>query len=292
MGPVDTSRRAVHIPPQLWTCPACGVALATVFCSGCGERQLAPHDLTLRGLALLVYKAFSPVDGRVMRSFQRLLAAPGTLTAAFQQGLRKPYIGPFQIFLVANVVFFAVQSFSTMRIFTASLDFRLHGQLWSDFGQTLVDQRLAATGRTFAQYAPVFDQAVAVNAKSLIGLMVPPFALLLPLVFWRRGSPLVVHMVFSLHFYAFLLVLMCVPLAGMWLSAMVGGAAVMPQRVDDAMSVALVLSCGAYLFVAIGPVYGAGRVTRAIQALLLTFAVVGIFLIYRFALLPITLYTT
>lgn len=34
-----------------------------------------------------------------------------------------------------------------------------------------VDPRLAATARTFARYAPVFDQAVALNAKSLIGLM-------------------------------------------------------------------------------------------------------------------------
>lgn len=275
-----------------WTCPSCGGAIATAFCASRGEQLRDPRDLTWRDLAALTFQAFSPVDGKVLRSFRVLLTLPGRLTSAFQEGLRKPYIGPFQIFLLANVLFFALQSVSAFNIFTQPLDFRLHDQPWSDFGQELVDTRLKETGRSFAAYAPVFNQAVAVNAKSFIGLMVPPFAQLLPLVFWRASRPFAVHFVFSLHFYAFLLLLFCVPLAVMALDKALGGSGLMSLDVDLAVTIALVLAAAVYLYLAIGRAYDAGGVRRILQTAVLTVAMALIFQAYRFALLPITLYTT
>jgi hypothetical protein len=276
-----------------WTCPTCGITRATAFCDTCGERPIQPRDLTLRGLLTMLYRAFSPVDGRLLRSFVALLRHPGRLTVAFQKGQRKPYVGPFQLFIIANVFFFAVQSAGSMRIFTQPLAQRVDAEeLWGPFSKALTDAHLAETGRTFAQYAPLFDQAVSVNAKSFIGLMVPPFALLLALVFARRSQPLAVNIMFSLHFYAFLLLLFCVPLAVMEASALLGGPAVAPPMVDDVMSTVLLLSCALYIYTAIGPVYGARGVLRVLQAMILAIAVAGIFLIYRVTLLPVTLYTT
>ena len=49
------------------------------------------------------------------------------------------------------------------------------------------------------------DEMVARNAKSLIGVMVLPFAALPALLFRGRRLPAVAHLVFSLHLYAFLL---------------------------------------------------------------------------------------
>jgi len=225
-------------------------------------------------------------------SFRALLTRPGKLTSAFLNGQRKPYIGPLQIFVLANLLFFAVQSVSNTKIFSSTLDFRLHGQLWSEVGQSLVDQRLAAAGLTIAQYAPVFDEAIATYAKSLIGLMVPLLALVLPVVFLRAARPLAVHMVFALHFYAFVLLLFCLPLAAMTIDSALGGSGTMSQRTDDGVSIALLVICGLYLYAAIGPAYGARGVLRAVQALVLAVAATFVFFIYRFALLPITLYTT
>lgn len=275
-----------------WTCPACKRETTSKYCVTCGEQLRDPRDLTWRGLVSLVFHAFSPVDGKVLRSFRVLLTFPGRLTAAFQEGLRNPYMGPFQIFLLANVLFFALQSVSAFNIFTQPLDYRLHDQPWSDLGRELVDGRLKQTGRTFAAYAPVFNQAVTVNAKSFIGLMVPPFALLLPLVFWRPSRPFAVHFVFSLHFYAFLLVLFCVPLAVMALDKALGGTGLMPLDVDLGVTIVLVLACAFYLYLAIRPVYESDGVLRIAQAILMTAAMAMIFQVYRFALLPITLYTT
>ncbi len=158
--------------------------------------------------------------------------------------------------------------------------------------RALVDAHLARVGKTMAENAPLFDRAVAVNAKFLIGLMVPPFALLLPRVFWRRPQPLAVHMVFALHFYAFFLVLFCVPLVVMDVSGLMGGPAVPPLLLDQVLSAALALACAAYLYVAMGAVYGTRGVARVVQTAVLIFPTTWIFLIYRVLLLPITLYTT
>ena len=192
-----------------------------------------------------------------------------------------------------TLYFSAFSRWEQRRYLTQPLAFRLketeQGYAWS---QILLNARLAETGKTFEQYAPIFDQAIEVNAKSMIGLMVPFFALCLPLIFPRRRQPIAVNMVFSLHYYAFVLLLLCVPLLLMELSGLVGGPAIAPRFADNAIGASLVLACAVYLYFAVGPVYGARGPARILQTALLAIATMAIFFGYRFVLMPITLYTT
>ena len=107
---------AATVPP--WTCPSCHTTLVTPFCPGCGERPVGPPDLTLKGIAAQVLKAVGGVDGRLLRSLRLLLGRPGALTEAHARGQRKPYLGPFQLLLIANVFFFAAQSLTHTKICT------------------------------------------------------------------------------------------------------------------------------------------------------------------------------
>src|SRR5262249_31931942 len=120
-----------------WNCPTCNVAVTTPFCAGCGEEPLPPRDLTLRGLAENVWHAITSIDARATRSAWTLLRHPGRLTVAWTTGVRKPYVAPFQLFLIANVIFFALQSLTGQNVFSSSLDSHLHHQDWSDLAQTL-----------------------------------------------------------------------------------------------------------------------------------------------------------
>jgi hypothetical protein len=133
-------------------------------------------------------KTIAGVDGRLLRSLRALLLHPGSLTLAYGEGRRKPFIGPFQLFLLANVVFFAVQSLTHTRVFSSSLDSHLHHQDWSALAQELVGHRLAAANTTLDRFAPLFDRAVVLHAKSLVIAMAVPFALLLPVVFSAAGG--------------------------------------------------------------------------------------------------------
>ncbi len=219
------------------------------------------------------------------------MTRPGLLTLAYLQGNRKPFIAPVPLFLIANVLFFGVESLTGGKVFTTPLESHLHTQPWSAFVRDLVARRLEASHTTLALYAPVFDQAVAVKARSLILLMALSFAPVVALVLRKSGRPLVAHAVFSLHVYAFLLLLLSlattVPMIGTWL----GGPGPPSDNVDHALSILLVLACAAYLYVATGAVYGVSGFARALTTSALAVAVAAIVLAYRFALLLLTLHS-
>ena len=275
-----------------WTCPTCRVALSTPFCASCGEEPLAPRDLTLRGLAEKLLHAVTSIDARTARSAWKLLRQPGALTLAWTSGVRRAYVAPFQLFLIANVIFFALQWVTSENVFSSSLDSHLHHQDWSDLAQSQLARRLAATQTDIEQFAPAFDRAVVINAKSLILLMTLPFALLLPLAFLRERRPFMTHVAFSLHLYTFLLLLFCVALLAAKLSAVLGFGGLDAPMVDNVLSVANLAACATYIYLAIGPVYGARGALRALKAAFLALAVAAIVLAYRFVLFFITLYAT
>ena len=136
-----------------WTCPTCKCVIST--CPVCGEHALNERDLTLRGFIDQVVEALINIDARLIHSFRCLVTRPGVLTVAYLEGQRKPYILPFPLFLVANLVFFGVQSLTNANIFSTPLDTHLHDQMWSTLAQRLVSQRLDALQTTLEVYAPV-----------------------------------------------------------------------------------------------------------------------------------------
>ncbi len=275
-----------------WTCPTCKKVVVTLFCSQCGERLVQPRDLTLRALGQKFLHSITSIDGRLIRTIGHLLRRPGGLTLAYLEGRRKPYIAPLQLFLLANVLFFAIQSFTSTNIFSSPLESHLHNQDWSALAGSLVTQRLQKTHNTLEAYAPVFDRAVVLNAKSLIILMAVPFALLLPVVFFRSRRPLATHVIFSLHLYAFLLLLFCFSLLVSMLDVWFGGAGLKSPWMDNVLSVFNLGACMVYLYVAAAPVYGASGFIRVVQVFVLALSVGAIVLGYRFLLFLITLYAT
>jgi hypothetical protein len=290
--PMQPARGPAESGVAGWTCPSCEARVTTPFCATCGEEPAAPRDLTLRGLAARLIHAGTSIDARTIRTARRLLRHPGELTRAWLSGVRKAYVAPFQLFLIANVIFFALQWLTGETALSSSLASHLHHQDWSELAQALVSGKLQSTHTTLDLYTPVFDRAVVVNAKSLIVLMTLPFALLLSVVFWRRHRPVMAHVVFSLHLYTFLLLFFCLGLAAAKLSALLGFGGLESARVDNVLSVVNAVACALYLFTATGPVYGATGAMRLAQTAVLTIAVGAIVVGYRFVVFLVTLYTT
>ncbi len=275
-----------------WMCPACKAMVATPFCASCGEEPIAPADLTLRGLAAKVFHALTSIDARAAQSIKLLLRRPGELTLAWTTGIRKPYVAPFQLFLIANVLFFAVQWATGQNVFSSTLDSHLHHQDWSDLAQSSLSRRLSDTGKTLAEYEPAFDRAVVLNAKSLILLMALAFSALLPLAFLRERRPFMTHVVFSLHLYTFLLLLFCAALLSGKASEWLGWGGLDTPMVDNVLSIANLAGCAVYLYLAIQPVYGATGPGRVAKAMALAMAAAAVAIGYRFVLFFITLYGT
>jgi hypothetical protein len=122
--------------------------------------------------------------------------------------------------------------------------------------------------------------------------MVLSFAALPPILFYRSSMPFVLHIVFSLHLYAFLLLLFCVALGIAEFDVLLlGGAGLDSARFDHTVSIALLLACATYLYAATRTVYGERGFVQIAKATGLSVAVAFIVLGYRFVLLPITRYS-
>lgn len=275
-----------------WTCPSCQTFVATPYCPTCGERPQHARDLTLRGLFDQAVEALTNVDGRVLRSVRWLLTRPGQLTVAYLQGRRKPFLAPFPLFLIANVLFFAFESMTGGTVFSTPLESHLYKQPWSQAARPVIERRLERMQTTAAVYAPKFDAAIALHARSLILLMALSFTALPAVAFRRSRKPFAAHAVFSLHLYAFVLLMFCVGM--LVLAAPLLWSARQPalEFVDGVLSIALVCICAAYLYAATGAVYGDPPVARALKCAALTVGAAAIVLGYRFVLLVLTIFTT
>ena len=235
-------------------------------------------------------KSVTNLDARLIRTVACLIRHPGELTVRYLVGPRKPYIGPIALFLLANVAFVAMETLTGSNVFATPLAQHLRNQPWSEWVHPIIARRIAAMGTTLAAYAPVFDKAVADHAKSLVALMVPPFALVAALVYRRSRRPFVAHVAFALHFHAFMLLLLSVALLVPAIDIWFGGPGLSSRLLDNSLAVVHLALCAIYLYIASAPVYGAIGAMRWLQALVLTFGAMLTFLGYRFALLWITLY--
>jgi Protein of unknown function (DUF3667) len=283
---------STKLATRQWQCPTCGINVNAQHCPDCGERVLEAKDLTFMGLMGQVFQTVTSVDGRLLRSLRVLVTRPGIITCAYVTGPRRPYIGPFQLFLIVNVIFFAVQTFSGSPVFSTSLHAHMYGQDWSEFARTLVAHKLQAEHATLATYAPVFDHAVDVNAKSLVILLVLPFTLLLIPLFAGSHRPFVTHLVFALHLLAFLLLCSCILLLLTKLQTAFGGSGLRALWFDWSSFVVLIAVIATYLYVATGVVYQAEGVVRALKVAVLAVVIAAAVPGYRFLIFLVTLYFT
>ncbi|SAL04275.1 hypothetical protein AWB78_06883 [Caballeronia calidae] len=274
-----------------WTCPTCAMHVTTPFCPMCGESPIRPPDLTLRGIGAKVLHAATSIDGRLLRTISVLLRHPGELTVAHLNGKRMPFVPPFQLFLISNAIFFAMQSLTDTQVFGSTLQSHLHHQDWSPLAQLLVAERIAKLHTDLPQYTSTFDRGAVLNAKSLIILMVVPFSLLLWITFLRAKKPFVTFVYFSLHLYAFLLLLFSIALAVAAVEVRLGGLGLDSPVVDNILSIINLAVCGTYLFFALKPVFGSYGIVRLITSGAMALAAGFIVVAYRFAIFLITLYT-
>ena len=276
-----------------WTCQTCGASAGTAYCGACGERRLSARDLGALALLAQVFESITNVDGRAFRTFRALFLQPGELTLAFLEGRRKQYIAPFQVFVMANVVFFSLQSLLGFQVLSNTFESHVEKQVYSPRALAIATSRLEKVGITREAYEPVFNSAVEVNAKALVVLFVPPCALFAWLIALGRGRPGGVHWVFALHFVAFWLLLFSAvaPLGALLVGSALKVAGFSERLLDAIASWLLMALLAVWVYRAFGRVYGGGLARRLLGAAFIAF-LIPVIRVYRFAVFLITLYTT
>src|SRR4029077_15063829 len=104
--------------------------------------------------------------------------------------------------------------------------------------------RLAQRRLALDAYAPVFDRSALFNAKALIILIALLFSPLPAILFRGSHRPAGTHIVFALHLYAFVLVVLSVAVILAWLDRILGGPGLSSGLVDKTLSLFNLLVCG------------------------------------------------
>ena len=268
---------AVGVEP----CVNCGTAMASPFCAQCGEKRASDRRYSLLHFGEEIIESFAQLDGTFFRTLKTLIARPGELTAAYMRGQRSRYMKPLQLFVVVSIAYFVVSFATNVRTFDTPLRFQIQPR--ANIAR-MVEQRVAERHTTMAQYAEIFDRTSTTQAKTLVIVMVPVFAVLVAAVESRKRRYALQHVVFALHTYTALLIILMVadllalpPLSGL----LHVGARLLRTNADMVFS--LIALCGmfGYLLPSLVRAYGDSRPIGTIKTIVLLSGMVVILLAYR-----------
>jgi hypothetical protein len=111
-------------------------------------------------------------------------------------------------------------------------------------------------------------------------------------MFFSKRLPFAAHVIFSLHFHTFVLLLFSLSLLIIAADAQLGESGLGLGFIEGFVSISNLLALAGYLYLATGRAYNSSGIIRLIQITVLAFAVGGIFELYRFSIFLITLYST
>ncbi|HEX8212147.1 MAG TPA: DUF3667 domain-containing protein [Longimicrobium sp.] len=251
-----------------------------------------PTDYSLRRYLVEFFEVVTNADSRFVRSFRALLVRPGELTAAYFSPRRDEYLRPQQILLFCSVFFFFTQPLIGFNGLNSPLAIHLSQTPYSPLVEPWVTAEVARRGMGLEAYRAIFDAAVDAHARSLAFLLVPIFALLVTMVFWRPRRFFVEHLVFATHAIAFMLLLM--PPVVLALSMLArfaysaGASAEAASMIADAAGPGLFW--GVYLALALRTAYGHGRALAIGKAAVLSVGTLAVLTVYRFVLFLATFY--
>lgn len=228
-----------------------------------------------------IIESYASLDGTFFRTLKTLITQPGELTAAYMRGARSRYTKPLQLFIAVSVAFFVASFAANVRTFDTPLRYQV--AQWEKPAR-LVAQRIAERRTTMREYSEVFDRTSTTQAKTLVIVMVPVFALLVATVEIRKRRYALQHVVFALHTYTALLVILMVgdvfavaPLS--WI--LLQGARLLHTNTDTVLSLVAATGMFAYLLPSLRRAYGDRGGIAALKTVVLLAGIVAILFAYR-----------
>lgn len=209
-------------------CLNCGTALAGPFCSACGQRDIPPYP-DVRELVIDAFWELSGWDGRFLATVRKLFTAPGALTRDFLEGRRARYISPLRLYLMASLVYFVAAAAAPQRDVSGLIDAggvqiglgapgriaanaQAAGKGSAPASPAERDSMLASVAKAPKLLQPMLRKAVVdpggfkrsmseAMPRTLFALL-PVFAAIVALFYWRRKYP--EHLYFAVHLHAFI----------------------------------------------------------------------------------------
>lgn len=276
-------------------CVSCGNPLQGHYCAHCGEKRIEAHDLTIRHFLVHAFEAFTHADGKIFGTLRALLFRPGQLTADYMVGRRRAFIGPLQLFLICNVIYFLTNSVVRWDSLSSSLTTNMNLAFFHSVATPLAEAHMAKHGLQLETYRETYDKSAQHYGKTLVIILVPLLTVPLAVLFRRKDRPLIHHVAFAFHFGAFFLVALMLmhSLTNLTLYLLKPiGVTLTPLQFDLASSGPLFVLFALHLHAAIGRAYDETGVLRTTKMVSLVLLLLPIVTVFRFALFLVTLWAT
>ncbi|HWX56431.1 MAG TPA: sulfur carrier protein ThiS [Verrucomicrobiae bacterium] len=278
-----------------WTCPTCRAESTAGFCGACGEKKPGLHDLSVRHLLGHAGEALFHWDSKIFRTLRVLLTRPGQLSDEYAKGRRKPYVHPFQVFFIANVLYFLLYPVIGWSGLKTPLFGYQHWMSYSGWATRLSTHHAAVKGLSMVEFSQRFDHVIDIQARSMVLVMVPLFAVALLVLEQRPKRYFGEHLVFALHYLAVFLLVIMIGLCGAVTLVLrllrPFGVVLHGMESDWYLSVCAALILGPYLFFALRRFYKDSISMAFVKSVLLLFATYEMLNAYRIILFLAALYS-
>jgi hypothetical protein len=267
-------------------CLNCGTPLKGIYCQNCGEKVLDEKDKSVRHLLGQFIDGITHVDGKILKTIRLLVFRPGFLTVEYMQGRRKRYMKPIQLFIVMNLAYFLLTNINTFYTPLESYN-RNYG-----FADKMIEDRLEKRKVSFEDYAEAHNHKAKSLAKLMIIINIPLFALGLYLLHFRAKKYFTEFLTFTLHYYSFMIFTFLIVFPYVLILVMkiwqpgtflIGDKMMMPP---------LLLFSTIYLTFALRKVFHQKLWLVIPKAVLLTFSLFPVIVLYRMLLFLLTFYTS
>jgi hypothetical protein len=231
-------------------CPNCSAELAHEYCSRCGQRRIHPEDLSARRFVRELTAEIANLHShfKILRSLRGLLT-PGFLTKEFLAGRRQSHLSPIKLYLICAAIFFLSAPVAGFKL-SAMVETDPSG----DLGKR-VSARVAERGLDLSLFSARFDVRVQSVYTISLGAGAIAIALLLQWLFRRQRWPYGAHLIFALHYVAF-----------MYLITAAAGASRFVGASAQAAVIGALAVIAAYLVLALKRVYAESTVSILLKA--------------------------
>ncbi len=205
------------------------------YCPNCGQ-ETALHPPTVREFAHEFIGHYVALEGRLWKTLGLLFFKPAELTREYLAGRKRRYVLPLRLYLTASLLFFFIVKFAGISG-TNTMNKEDRAALDSEIAQgvgdlrkglsAIPDLKLPATdaidcnkdttactkikaylarkypGMTMEQVHEQIRHKLISLAPYAAFLLLPVFALLTRVLYWRRGMLYGEHLVYALHIHAF-----------------------------------------------------------------------------------------
>jgi hypothetical protein len=192
-------------------CKVCDNAFKGRFCNVCGEKIIEPGERSIIHFFSGLLNAFTFLDSKFFRSVKLLLFQPGQLSRNIADGKRVLYMNMLSLFFVANFFYFLFPLFDS---YNSSLytQMNLLGS-HSVRAKEIVRTKIENDAISIEDFQKEYSSQSTNLSKLLIILLVFAFTACVLILNYSKNNLFFDHLLFSLEFYSFQLLLNSVLLA-------------------------------------------------------------------------------